>query len=985
MTNPSRAGSWEELAGLSRRINQAESPQQMAAQVIDCLLGLLPDLDLVLVSLGEGQEHEPRLPIVAAAGHESARLEQAFIDLKDGSLPAAAIGRRQPIKWSLAAPDPAGQPLTQGSRTALSIPLSDGEHSWGVLHLESLSADGLGEQQAALVRLIAEQLSVALHNHQLTSEVKRERERRQAMANISNVLNETLELHAVFSMIVDAARLFIPHVEQAVIHLLEEEQGEQFLRPVALSPRPVSGNRQPESTVRMRPGHGIAGLVLQRGTFINIGDVRADPRFVPNRKDEEFRSILVCPLQSRGRKLGTISVQSPAPAAFQHEAEMLMIELAVEAAIAIEKAGQFEALKTERRRQDAILRNMADGILVVNAAGIVELVNPAMAEIAGQPAEQLIGSALFDLPGGSTLQVIFEEALKKPGATVQRDYVPSPGVFLSASVGVIPGDKEQHVGLVAAVRDVTREREVDRMKTDFISTVSHELRTPLTSILGFVKLIRRNLQGKILPHLPDEDELAQQTQQRVLENLDIIEAEGKRLTNLINEVLDIAKMESGNIDWHMSEIDLQSIVDKAVIATTVLLEHKPLTFTMNMGEGPKIVRADGDRCLQVVTNLISNAVKFTDEGEITVSVHRIEDGVLPEPRGETYARPANLAGDWVLTQVVDSGIGIEKIDLPMVFQRFKQVGDALTDRPRGTGLGLPICREIVEHHSGYIWVESLPGKGSCFSFVLPASDTKALPQPAPEDLAPAAALDKEAKRLILVVDDEEFTRRLLLQMLEDAGYQVITAADGNEAIKLARDQRPDLIILDVMMPQLDGFDTLVVLKNDPQTDGIPVMFLSVLERQQRGLRLGAAAYITKPFEASRLLETVNALVSVSGKEPAAGRHVLIIEANNLTRASVRSVLETRGFQVWDVATMQAGLQVVGHRSPDLVIVGLKVMEVATPQLLANMRRWAEQKPVHFLVMDLEQEDIVESTLETGRIQHLADDVLENLGTEDDVG
>ena len=253
------------------------------------------------------------------------------------------------------------------------------------------------------------------------------------------------------------------------------------------------------------------------------------------------------------------------------------------------------------------------------------------------------------------------------------------------------------------MRDITREREVDRMKTEFTSTVSHELRTPLTSVLGFAKLIQKRFSTVVVPRFEPADKKEARAIKQIGQNLEVIISEGTRLTNLINDVLDISKMEAGKTDWNIKTQPLDAVIEQGVAASTGLFSRKPAVVLIEDHQSPlPTLPIDADRIIQVLLNLISNAVKFTDEGQVTL-------------RSKT-------SGTTITISVIDQGIGIEPADQSKVFEKYKQVGDQLTDRPTGTGLGLPISKEIVEHHGGEIWVESVAGQGSTFSFTLPLSD-----------------------------------------------------------------------------------------------------------------------------------------------------------------------------------------------------------------------------------------------------------------------
>ncbi len=242
--------------------------------------------------------------------------------------------------------------------------------------------------------------------------------------------------------------------------------------------------------------------------------------------------------------------------------------------------------------------------------------------------------------------------------------------------------------------------EANAAKSAFLSTVSHELRTPLTSVLGFAKIIKKRMEERIFPLTDKSDPKTVKTMEQISGNLNVVISEGERLTNLINNVLDLAKIEAGKMDWNMEPVNVTEVVERAIAATSSLFDQKNLRLERKFENDLPEVSGDRDKLIQVVVNLLSNAVKFTRDGSVTASIFKKEQGIV--------------------VGITDTGIGISPEDYHKVFEQFKQIGDTLTDKPKGTGLGLPICKEIVEHLGGKIWLESELGKGSTFYFELPA-------------------------------------------------------------------------------------------------------------------------------------------------------------------------------------------------------------------------------------------------------------------------
>ena len=363
-----------------------------------------------------------------------------------------------------------------------------------------------------------------------------------------------------------------------------------------------------------------------------------------------------------------------------------------------------EELNSERNKLNAVMYNMADGLLVTDTNGTIVRVNRACLEMfgygkenmAGRPVDKVFGPALRELVGRGL------GAGKRNAVSLEID-MPGGGIAKALATPLAPESDATCTGVVILIRDITREKEVDRMKTDFLATVSHELRTPLTSILGFARIIRKKMRDTVLPSIADEGPVRQALRQ-VNDNIEIITSEGERLTALINDVLDLAKMEAGRIDLKKAQVPVADLIHHAAASTAALIEQKELKLIISVESTLPRVYGDKNRLIQVLINLLSNAVKFTERGSITLGACR-KDGM-------------------VVVSVKDTGIGIAETDLPKIFEKFKQVGDTLTGKPKGTGLGLPICREIVAGHGGTIWVQSEPGKGSEFFVSIPAGDNQ---------------------------------------------------------------------------------------------------------------------------------------------------------------------------------------------------------------------------------------------------------------------
>jgi signal transduction histidine kinase len=452
-----------------------------------------------------------------------------------------------------------------------------------------------------------------------------------------------------------------------------------------------------------------------------------------------------------------------------------------------------------------------------------------------------------------------------------------------------------HSQLESRVRERTRQLEeayedlkkLDTMKDAFLSSVSHELRTPLTSIRSF---------SEILLSYEEVDPKDRR------EFLEIINAESERLTRLINDLLDLARIESGRMVWHDDLMSLAEVIRDAARAQQCALQEKSLRLTLDLPDDLPFVFADRDRIQQVITNLLGNAIKFSFDGrEIRIGAELFQ------------GKRSREASEWIRVSVSDRGVGIEEKDRELIFDKFRQgLNDHLTEKPRGTGLGLPICKEIVAYYEGNLWVEGRKGEGSTFFFTLPAIPASVRPTEGGEAIEDLA--EGNGKKTILLVDDNHNMRKLLRYQFQRRGHRVLEAASGTEALEMVHRAHVDLITLDLMMPTMSGYDLLGMLTDDPMTKDTPILIISVVEDKERGILLGASDYLIKPFREGELVEKIQALL---GEEK---RSVLVVDDDPAVSESLRLQLEDKGFRV-EVA--HDGDEAIGRletQVPDLVIL-----------------------------------------------------------------
>lgn len=372
-------------------------------------------------------------------------------------------------------------------------------------------------------------------------------------------------------------------------------------------------------------------------------------------------------------------------------------------------------------------------------------------------------------------------------------------------------------------------REIDRLKSQFLANMSHELRTPLNSIIGFSRVILKGIDGPVT-------ELMQQ-------DLTAIYNSGQHLLGLINDILDLAKIEAGKMELAFDEVNISDLVASVLSTMSGLIKDKPIQMRKNVEDGLGAVKADAIRIRQVMINLLSNAAKFTDEGEILVNV-------------ETYRENGR---NEVKISVIDTGAGISQADQEKLFQPFSQVDASPTRKTGGTGLGLSICKQLINMHGGEIWVESQEGSGSKFHFTLP--------------LYPREGAS-ESDKIILAIDDDPQVISLYERYLHPQGYQVISLTDATRAVEKVKQLKPFAITLDIMMPGIEGWTVLDALKSDPDTRHFPVIICSIIEDLEKGFNLGASDYLVKPILEE---DIVNALDKLN--TDGSIREVLIIDDN----------------------------------------------------------------------------------------------------------
>jgi adenylate cyclase len=456
-------------------------------------------------------------------------------------------------------------------------------------------------------------------------------------------------------------------------------------------------------------------------------------------------------------------------------------------------------------------------------------------------------------------------------------------------------------------------------KSQFLANMSHELRTPLNAIIGIAEMLREDA----------EDEGSG----KLVEPLDRIQSAGTHLLHLINEILDLSKIEAGKLELTIEDIDIVSLLREAATTAEPLAAKNGNRLETIIPDDLGRIQVDTMRLRQVVLNLLSNACKFTEKGTISLLARR-------DPNS------------WLVIDVRDNGIGMAPEQMERLFQEFSQADSSTTRKYGGTGLGLAISQRLCRLMGGDITVVSAPGQGSTFTVRLPASGVSGKPAvraPSVASITPATSGSR-----VLVIDDEETVRDLMRRFLAREGFDVVTAKDGIEGLKLARELEPALITLDVLMPGLDGWSVLGELRADPILAQIPVVMLTILDERNRGFALGAHDYLMKPVDRERLRTILTK--RFVGK---ASKDVLIVDDDPSMRQWLRRVLAEDGWQVAEAENGRAALKCLAEFSVDLILLDLMMPEMDGFEFLAELRLDQRLRHVPVIVVtaaDLSEED-----------------------------
>jgi GAF domain-containing protein/DNA-binding response OmpR family regulator len=880
-------------------------------------------------------------------------------------------------------------------RTTFGVPLLREGVTIGVMALTRSQVRAFTDKQIELATTFADQAGIAIENARLLNELRESLQQQIATADVLKVISRSaFDLQPVLDTLVESAA----RICQADIgHIALPKEGGFFRSAATFGFSPEL--KAEFAYLDFKPDRGsVTGRALLEGRTVHILDAQTDPEYELPKILEVggHHSMIGTPLLRDGSPIGVFGLARFAVRPFTEKQIELLTTFADQAVIAIENARLFNEVQMRTRelaRSVEELRALGEVSQAINSTLDLETVLTTIVAKAVQLSNADAGVIYVFDELDETLRVRatyglsdeFVAAIRAQAAGASdalrqaiqdrepmemdiRDEPPSPVREISMRAGfqarlVVPlvsPDRvvgalvirrkqaghfsKETIGLlqtfaahsVLAIQNARLFHEIEEKgreladasqhKSQFLANMSHELRTPLNAIIGVSEMLR------------EDTEAAKQD----TEPLDRVLGAGRHLLALINDILDLSKIEAGRMELHLEEFPLVPLIEDVAKTIESMATKNGNRIVVDCAADFGTIHADQTRFRQALLNLASNANKFTEKGTVTIA-----------------GQPQRLDGrEGITIAVTDTGIGMTPEQMGKLFQEFSQASTRTASKYGGTGLGLAISRYFCRMMGGDITVESEPGKGSTFTVRLPRI-VQIAETPVPEGrtaarVKPVHPVAQEAEEpLILVVDDDATVRELVERHLERSGFAVVTAGGGQEGLRLARELRPAAVTLDIMMPDLDGWTVLAAIKGDPELAGIPVVLMSIVDQKNRGYALGAADYLVKPVDRTKLVET---LTSICGSTSGCA---LLVDDDDVVRRSVRQALEPIGWQVTEAENGHVAVEAITTARPDVIILDLMMPKMDGFEFLDELRSrpdWRDIPVVVITAKDLTDED-----------------------------
>jgi PAS domain S-box-containing protein len=703
-------------------------------------------------------------------------------------------------------------------------------------------------------------------------------------------------------------------------------------------------------------GAGIPGRVWLESKATWIPDVSKESNVSPVRLKAlgELRTLFAFPIRSNRRVIGVAEF-------FSTEERQPDEDLNRTVATLGNQIGEFvERLMAEEelRVRDRAISSSTNGIIITDAGqpdNPIVYINPAFERLTGYSAEDAVGRNCRFLQGSDTnpeaVAAIREAIAQRQDLNIailnyRKDGTPFWNDLTIAPVRDDEGNVTHFVGLQNDITDRKRaeaelvsakeDAEVaNQAKSQFLANMSHELRTPLNAIIGYSEMLEEQAQDLDMKDFATD--------------LDKIHNAGKHLLTLINDILDLSKIEAGKMDLYLETFDIAKMVKEVTATIQPLIDRKGNHLELEMPETLPQMYADLTKVRQSLFNLLSNASKFTENGVVRMEVES----------------KTSEGKDWIEFRVTDTGIGMTPPQVSRLFEPFAQADRSTTRKFGGTGLGLAITRRFCRMMGGDVTVHSEPGKGSTFTISLPLVAQTGNPAGTEQETREVREIRGGSAGTVLVIDDDPSARDLMKRFLAREGFQPVAADSGAKGLQLARELHPSIITLDVMMPKMDGWAVLQELKTDPALCEIPVIMVTIVDDKNLGYTLGAAEYMTKPIDRERL----SAIIS-RYRCPVPPCPILLIEDDDVTRGMMRTMLEREGWKVTEAANGREGIERVLESPPNVILLDLMMPEMDGFEFLEQLHSRKETASVPVVVITAKELSADDRARLTGSVQKI---------------